>query len=186
MRRSGWKINSLFRKRWSHLKKQIRIILSFEKTQFSFACITWGQKAVCFVTAQDLTAQSHWSTDCNSLIFGSHFFGVCFICLFLNSPKPSLAPISSFSLRATGSSCLIYLSPEEERVEGHAVLARKGEDLESWLAQSPFSRRSVLQDRTGWLTLHCQQPTYLCNIVHDRDFKFPIHERAIRVGDFII
>lgn len=71
------------------------------------------------------TYQSHWSVDCNALIFGPHFFGVYFICLFINSPKPVLTPISSFSLKATGFSCLGYLLPEEKRLERHTALGKK-------------------------------------------------------------
>lgn len=125
------------------------------------------------------TYRSHWSADCNPLISGPHFFGVYFICLFINSPKPVLAPISSFSLKTTGFSCLRYLSPEQKRLEGHTALGKK-------TLRATLLRGSVLQDRIGSFTLHCQQSTYLGNIIQDGDFKFPVHERAIRVGYFIV
>lgn len=185
MRKSGCKINSLFRKSLSCLWIQTGIIPSFWKTTVLFRMPYQRPERSVFCRSCDCTGpanQSHWWTDCNPLIFGSHFFGAYFICLFINSPKPALAPISPFSLRPTGSSCLIHLSPEEERVERHTSSSK--ERRKPW--ELPFSRGSVLQDRTGWLTLHCQQPAYLGNIVHDGDFEFPVHECTIRVGDFII
>lgn len=89
------------------------------------------------------TYQSYWSVDCKPLIFGPHFFGVYLIRLFINGPKPVLAPISSFSLKATGFSCLGYLSQEEKRLEGHTPLGKK--TLKSYTPQRmSFARKHRL------------------------------------------
>lgn len=121
---------SLFRKRkkWSSLWVQIAIIPSFWKNEvFLYTPYLRPVGTVCFaglVTAQKCQ-ESKPSQQMVTLWFLGHI-SLGHILLFINIPKTNLAPICSFSLKATGSSGLLNLLLEEEMVEGHTVLARKG------------------------------------------------------------
>ena len=132
-----------------------------------------------FCTSSDCTGpthQTHWSTDCNSLIFGSHFFGAYFICLFINSPKPSLAPISPFwEVWLWLAPTVSHTYPQRRKEwKGIHPLARKGEDCES----CPFPEDLLC--KTGKVDWHCTVSSlltlaisYMTEILNSQSMNVP-------------
>lgn len=94
------------------------------------------------------TYQNHWSADCDPLISGPHFFGVYFICLFINS-QASSGPY--FLLQSESHWFLLpqITVPRGEQT-GRAYSSRKEEDFESYAPQRISSAR---QDRLIYTAL---------------------------------
>lgn len=133
VRKSGCKLSSLFWKTSFCLWIQIGIIPAFWKnTVFLYMpCLRPGSSVFCrSCDCTGPTIQSHWSTDCNPLIFELHFFRAYFIYLeiaqrqlwlpFPPSVWEPLAPPASYT----------YAWERKEWKVMHP-LARKGEDSES-------------------------------------------------------